>query len=84
MEYPKYLMADNSQNPDKLYVVHTQNPHFIYDVMEEDFVWIEDNIEEVIGSNEDADLSNAMADLIEGALTFCRAEMENMMDFDEE
>ncbi|MGB0868758.1 MAG: hypothetical protein ACPG6V_03240 [Flavobacteriales bacterium] len=84
MEYPKYLMADNSQNPEKLFVVHTQDPHFIYDVMEEDFVWIEDNIEEVIGSGEEADLSNALAELIEGALTFCRSEMENMMDFDEE
>lgn len=84
METPKFLMGDNSQQPDKLYVIHTQNPHFIYDVMKEDFIWIEDNLPEVIGSEEESDLSNALAELIEKALTFCRDEMNNMLDYDTE
>jgi hypothetical protein len=82
METPKFLMADNSQLPDKIFVIHTQDPHFIYDVEGESFVWIQDNLPEVIGSEEESDLSNALADLIEQALAFCRDEMNNLLDYD--
>ncbi|MGB0883421.1 MAG: hypothetical protein ACPG4W_02815 [Flavobacteriales bacterium] len=84
METPKFLMGDNSQQPDQLYVIHTQDPHFIYNVSEEQFAYLDDNLEEVIGTDDEAELSTALTELTEAAINFCQEEMDNILDFDED
>ncbi|MCT4664047.1 MAG: hypothetical protein N4A45_02290 [Flavobacteriales bacterium] len=84
MTTPRFLMADNSQDPERIYVVHTQDPHFVYDIMAEDFVWIENNLSEVIGSEDESEITTALTQLIEDALAFCRDEMNNMLEYGEE
>ena len=36
MKLPKFLLADNSEFPEDLFVVHTEYPRFILNVEEED------------------------------------------------
>ena len=36
MEAPKFLIADNSEFPDKLFILHTDFPRFLLDVETED------------------------------------------------
>ena len=43
MKLPKFLMADNSEFPDDLFVVHTEYPRFILNVEEEEVEWLDDD-----------------------------------------
>ena len=42
MKLPKFLMADNSEFPEDLFVVHTEYPRFILNVEEEEVEWLDD------------------------------------------
>lgn len=39
MEIPPFLLADNTDQPDQYYVIHTQYPRFAFDVAEEEIDW---------------------------------------------
>ncbi|MAT90682.1 MAG: hypothetical protein CMC35_08305 [Flavobacteriaceae bacterium] len=42
MEIPKYLMGDNSDYPDSLFVIHTDFPRFIIDLTTDEVEWLEE------------------------------------------
>ena len=42
MKLPKFLMADNSEFPEDLFVVHTEYTRFILNVEEEEVEWLDD------------------------------------------
>ena len=69
MELPKFLMADNSDFPSELFVVHTENPRFILNVKEEE-VKCFDKLE---GDEEEA--LNELDSLIIQAFVFCESEI---------
>ena len=69
MKLPKFLMADNSDFPLDLFVVHTENPRFILNV-KEDEVKCFDKLE---GDEEEA--LNELDSLIIQAFVFCESEI---------
>ena len=69
MKLPKFLMADNSDFPLDLFVVHTENPRFILNVKEEE-VKCFDKLE---GDEEEA--LNELDSLIIQAFVFCESEI---------
>ena len=42
MELPKFLIADNSELEEALFVVHTEYPRFILNVLNDDVHWFEE------------------------------------------
>ena len=42
MNLPKFLLADHSDHPDAVYVIHTQFPRFIINLETEAIEWFED------------------------------------------
>ena len=42
MKLPKFLLADHSDHPDAVYVIHTQFPRFIINLETEAIEWFED------------------------------------------
>lgn len=66
MTLPKFLIADNSEHEDVIYVLHTEYPRFIMDVTTDEIVFFED-IEE---DQDSEDFRTAMMQLIEEALAF--------------
>lgn len=76
METPKFLIADNSESPDKIYILHTDFPRFLLDVETEEIEWY-DALEE----EPDVDLETEIAGLLEQAFVFFDREMES---YDEE
>ena len=42
MELPKFLIADNSELEDALFVVHTEYPRFILNVLNDEIHWFEE------------------------------------------
>lgn len=77
MKLPKFLMADNSDFPEDLFVVHTEYPRFILNVEEEEVEWFDD-------LEEEEEVANEVNSLIEQAFNFCDAEIERYEEDDED
>ncbi|MXP05142.1 MULTISPECIES: hypothetical protein [Apibacter] len=78
MKLPKFLMADNSDFPEDLFVVHTEYPRFILNVEEEEVEWFDDL------EGEEEEVANEVNSLIQQAFDFCDAEIEKYEDDEEE
>lgn len=76
MKLPKFLMADNSDFPEDLFVVHTEFPRFILNVEEEEVEWFDDL------EGEEEDVANEVNSLIQQAFDFCDAEIEKYEEED--
>lgn len=42
MDLPKYLLGDNTDLPDAVFVIHTQFPRFIINLENDDVEWLEE------------------------------------------
>ena len=42
MDFPKFLLGDNTDFPDAIFVVHTEYPRFIIILENDDVEWLED------------------------------------------
>ena len=42
MEIPKYLLGDNTDHPDDIYVIHTVFPRFIINLANDEVEWLEE------------------------------------------
>jgi len=70
MSIPKFLVADNTDQPDSIFIIHTQFPHFAWDVNHDTVEWF-DELE-----GEEEELINEVADLMETAEAFYEREMK--------
>jgi len=74
MDLPKFLLGDNSDFPDDLYVIHTEYPRFILNVDEEEIEWL-DELEE-----SEEEITNEINELIQQAFEFCDEELKKYAD----
>ena len=42
MDIPKFLIGDNTDHPDAIFVVHTEFPRFIIDLATDEIEWLEE------------------------------------------
>ncbi|HET8737080.1 MAG TPA: hypothetical protein VFM69_10820 [Pricia sp.] len=42
MEFPKFLLGDNTDYPSAVFVVHTEYPRFIINLENDEVEWLED------------------------------------------
>ncbi len=75
MQLPKFVLADNSDNPEAIYIVHLEFPRFIIDLNEEDMEFLE-TIEEA----DEAEVEAQVEDLIAQAGEFYEREMERYVE----
>ena len=75
METPKFLIADDSDYPEKIYILHTDFPRFLLDVETEEIEWFDELEEEP-----DVDLETEIAELMEKAFDFFDHEMNSYED----
>ncbi len=71
MNLPKFLLGDNTDYPEDIFILHTEYPQFVINLKDDEIEWFED----VRGDNETA-LTNEINDLIEQASQFYDREME--------
>ena len=71
MNLPKFLLADNSNFPEDIFVLHTEFPRFMINLKDDEIEWFED----LSGENEE-DIANELASLVKQAETFYDKEME--------
>jgi hypothetical protein len=71
MTLPKFLLADNSNFPDDIFVLHTEYPRFLINLKDDSVEWFED----LSGERED-DIATELADLMDKAGEFYDNEMK--------
>ena len=71
MTLPKFLLGDNTDYPEDIFIIHTEYPQFIINLVNDEIEWLE----EVQVDNE-TDLTNEIYDLIEQASLFYDREMQ--------
>lgn len=71
MELPKFLLGDNTDCKDDIFVIHTDFPRFIINLVDDEIEWFED----FQGADQE-ELETEVAVLIEQASVFYDREME--------
>jgi hypothetical protein len=71
MNLPKFLLADNSNFPDDIFVLHTEFPRFIINLKDDEIEWFED----LTGENEE-DIATELATLMDKAGAFYDKEIK--------
>lgn len=69
MKLPHFLLADNSDQPESIYIIHTQYPRFAWDVDHDEVEWF-DTLE-----GEEEELVNEVGELMATAEAFYEREM---------
>jgi hypothetical protein len=70
MELPHFLLADNTDVPDEIFIVHTEFPRFIWNVNHDEVEWM-DELE-----GEEEKLVDEIANLLDAAEAFYEREMK--------
>ncbi|REH52526.1 hypothetical protein C7448_103261 [Tenacibaculum gallaicum] len=73
MNLPKFLLADNSEHPEDIFVLHTEYPRFLINLKDDEIEWFED-----LSNENEQDLANELEGLIEAAGLFYDVEMEGL------
>ncbi len=71
MELPKFLLGDNTDCKDDIFVIHTDFPRFIINLVDDEIEWLED----FHGADQE-ELETEVAVLIELASEFYDREMQ--------
>ena len=71
MDFPKFLLGDNTDYPDAIFVIHTDFPRFIVNLANDEVEWLEE-----FDKNEENELLEETQDLIEAANAFYDREVE--------
>ncbi|MGX1929494.1 hypothetical protein [Flagellimonas sp. 2504JD4-2] len=65
MELPKFLLGDNTDHPNSIFIVHTEYPRFIINLENDEVEWLEE-----FSKEDEAELSAEAENLIEAATAF--------------
>lgn len=70
IQLPKFVLADNTDFPDNLFVIHLEYPRFIIDLESEDIEFLEE-----LDETEEVELKEEMDRLIDLAASFYEREI---------
>ncbi len=71
MKLPKFLLGDNTDSKEDIFVIHTEFPRFIINLFDDEIEWFED-----FDGEDQEELETQVAVLIEEATAFYDREME--------
>lgn len=79
MELPKFILGDNTDFPDAIYVIHTEYPRFILNLADDDIEWLEE-----FDPEDEEQLETETLKLIEEATAFYDREIDRYDEEDEQ
>lgn len=75
MTLPKFILGDNTDFPDAIYIVHTEYPRFIINLENDEVDWLEE-----FSKDDEKDLKEEMQTLIDAATAFYDREVSRYED----
>lgn len=71
MELPEYLLGDNTDYPEDIFIIHTQFPRFVINLRNDEVEWLEE-----FDKEDEAELREQTSHYIEEATAFYDREIE--------
>ena len=71
MAIPKFLVGDNTDQPENVYIINTEFPRFVIDLDTDEVEWLDD-----IDGEDETELTDEMSKLLDEANTFYMREVE--------
>jgi hypothetical protein len=68
---PKFLMADNTDQPNAIYIVHTEYPRFVLNLENDEVEWFD-----ALEKDKEVDLESEVKELITQAEDFYQREVD--------
>lgn len=75
MQLPKFILGDNTDYPEAIFIVHTEYPRFIINLENDEVSWFED-----FSKEDEADLEAETISLIQAATDFYDREVGRYED----
>ncbi len=75
MELPKFLLGDNTDHPNDIFIIHTDFPRFIINLANDEVEWLED-----FDQHDQKELESEAESLIQQANDFYDREIERYED----
>jgi hypothetical protein len=75
MELPKFLLGDNTDYPNAIYIIHTEYPRFIINLEDDEVEWLEE-----FSEDDEKELETEAENLIETATAFYDREVSRYED----
>ena len=75
MQFPKFLLGDNTDYPTAIFIIHAEYPRFILNLENDDVEWLED-----FTAEDEKELSSEAESLIEAATAFYDREISRYED----
>lgn len=75
MDFPKFLLGDNTDYPEAIFVIHTEFPRFIINLENDEVEWLED-----FETSDEEELANEAEFLITAASEFYDREVARYED----
>jgi hypothetical protein len=71
VKLPKFLLGDNTDFPEAIFIIHTEYPQFIINLATDEIEWLEE-----VQATSDIELANEINELIALASQFYDREMQ--------
>lgn len=75
MSFPKFLLGDNTDYPDAIFVIHTEFPRFIINLENDEVEWLEE-----FDKSDEKELESEAENLFQTANDFYDREIERYED----
>ncbi len=75
MQLPKFLLGDNTDHPESIFIVHTEYPRFIINLENDEVEWLED-----FTNDDEKELEAEAETLIRSATAFYDREVSRYED----
>lgn len=75
MELPKFILGDNTDYPDSIFIIHTEFPRFVINLENDEVEWFEE-----FDQHDEKELESEMENYIQQATDFYDREIERYND----
>ena len=83
MKIPKFLVGDNTDSRDTVFIVHTESPKFVLNLDTDDVMWMDDDLPELLGTADEAELTTAISELLALADEFYQREIDRYEELED-
>jgi len=70
MEFPKFLLGDNTDYPDAIFIIHTEFPRFIINLENDEVEWLEE-----FDKEDEKELASEAENIVQAANDFYEREL---------
>ena len=83
MELPRFLVGDSTDAPDAVFIIHTEAPRFILNLDSDEVKWLDNDLSELLGTEDESEVTTAISKLLAEADEFYQREIDRYEELEE-